>query len=78
VIADSSNVKIKFYPDTSATLSCSLDSDNSAPLDHQSANYRNMQSMLLTAVAANLPIVLGFDTSSALCKVESVEVKVVE
>jgi hypothetical protein len=78
VIADSSDVKIKFHPDTGATLSCSLDGDNAAVLNQKSRNYRNMQSMLLTAVAANLPVVLGFDTSSALCKIESVEIKVVE
>lgn len=78
VIANDSDVKIKFHEGTGATLSCNLDSEQAAPLNQQSANFRNMQSMLLTAVAANLPVVLRFDNASPACKIESVEVKVVE
>lgn len=78
VVADNNDVKVKFHQGTGATLSCNLDYENSAPLNQRSANYRNMQSMLLTAVAANLPVVLTFDNTSALCEIASVEVKVVE
>ncbi|MCG7551497.1 hypothetical protein [Pseudoalteromonas sp. Of7M-16] len=78
VIADSDAVKIKFHEGTNATLSCNLDADNAAVLDQKNPNYRNMQSMLLTAIAANLPVGLQFDKSSSGCAVQSVEVKVVE
>ncbi|HEA16518.1 hypothetical protein LCGC14_2452860 [marine sediment metagenome] len=78
VVATTDEVKIKFHEGTDATLSCSLDNDNAALLNSQSANYRNMQSMLLTAIAANLPIALKFDNTSPICEVESIEVKVVE
>ncbi|MEJ6473983.1 hypothetical protein [Pseudoalteromonas piscicida] len=78
VVANNTNVKIKFHEGTSATLSCNLDSEHAAPLNQQSPNFRNMQSMLLTAVAANLPVVLSFDKASSRCVIESVEVKVVE
>ncbi|AOT09536.1 hypothetical protein [Pseudoalteromonas luteoviolacea] len=78
VIADSDAVKIKFHEGTNATLSCNLDADNAAVLDKKSPNFRNMQSMLLTAIAANLPIGLSFNSASPSCSVQSVEVKVVE
>ena len=78
IIADDSDVKVKFHPDTGSTLSCNLDFENSAPISQKSVNYRNMQSMLLTAVAANLPIILTFDKQLPSCQVVSVEVKVVE
>ncbi|MEM5481450.1 hypothetical protein WNY97_16665 [Pseudoalteromonas fuliginea] len=78
VIANDSEVKIKFHEGTGATLSCNLDYEQAAPLNQQSANFRNMQSMLLTAVAANLPVVLRFNNDFAACKIESVEIKVVE
>ena len=78
VVANNQDVKIKFHPGTNSTLSCNLDAESAAPLNQQSTNYRNMQSMLLTAVAANLPVALTFDASSAACVVESVEIKVVE
>ncbi|MFP3349946.1 hypothetical protein R0K04_00865 [Pseudoalteromonas sp. SIMBA_153] len=78
IVADNNSVKVKFHQGTEATLSCNLDNENSAPLNQKSANFRNLQSMLLTAVAANLPVVLTFDNTLPLCEITSVEVKVVE
>jgi hypothetical protein len=78
VVANDSDVKVKFHEGTSATLDCNLDADQAAPLNQQSTHFRSMQSMLLTAVAANLPVLLRFDNTSAACIIESVEIKVVE
>ncbi|WP_125564814.1 MULTISPECIES: hypothetical protein [Pseudoalteromonas] len=78
VVAKANQVKVKFPQGTNATLACNLDQEEAAALNKTSENYRNMQSMLLTAVAANLPVKLTFNQASANCQIDEVEVKVVE
>jgi len=78
VKANSKGIFASFPEGTNETLSCSLFNKTDAKLISKSPIFKNMQSMLLTAVASNLPIKLSFSTESTMCKIESVEIKVVE
>ena len=78
VKADAQGVYARFPQGTTETLSCTLANSTDAKLNSESPNYKNMQSMLLTAVAANLPIAISFNPDAPICEIESVEIKVVE
>lgn len=76
--ANYDGVYARFPKGTADTLSCSLHNATDAKLNSKSPNYRNMQSMLLTALASNLPLKISFNSTSPICEIESVEIKVVE
>jgi hypothetical protein len=63
---------------TDAALSCALLDGKSAKLEAQHPEYKSVHSLLLTAVASNLSVIIEFDENSPSCSISSVSLKVAE
>lgn len=63
---------------TDAALNCALLDGKSAKLETQHPEYKSVHSLLLTAVASNLSVIIEFDENSPSCIISSVSLKVAE
>jgi hypothetical protein len=69
---------VTFPRGTDAILICALIEGNSAVLDTSHPQFKSIHSLLLTAVASNLPIIIEFDSQAPSCSIESAELKVAD
>jgi|GEM_PF-2706999 len=69
---------LTFPTGTNEALECALKDGNSGILDQAHPQYKSMHSLMLTAVASNLAIKIGFATDTPTCTIDILELNVAE
>jgi hypothetical protein len=67
---------ITFPTGTDLALDCALVEGQSALLEKSHPEYKSAHSLLLTAIASNLPVKITFSVNTPSCSISSVELKV--
>jgi hypothetical protein len=69
---------VNFPFGTNSALDCALYDENAALLDSAHKEFKSIHSLLLTALASNLPIEITFKQNEANCSISSVSLKVTQ
>ena len=78
ITSNESGTFINFPFGTSTALSCALYDDEAALLSNEHKEFKSIHSLLLTALASNLPLEIKFKDNETNCSISSVSLRVTQ